>query len=193
MSSDLSNQHSSGRKSARDITVWDPLVRIIHWSVALAILLNSTVVDAESKLHDWIGYGVIGLVAVRLVWGIMGPRNARFTAFPPSPGRARAYVAKLKTGDRAVHLSHNPLGALMVYNIWMTLIFIGLTGYMMTTIRFFGVGWVEEAHELAFNWLMVSVVLHIAGVVIDTRRSGINLARGMITGRKNLPEGTKFE
>ena len=53
----------------------------------------------------------------------------------------------MMAGDRHVHLSHNPIGALMAYNIWASVIVIGLTGYMMTTITFFGAEWVEEVHE----------------------------------------------
>ncbi|MGV6847640.1 MAG: cytochrome b/b6 domain-containing protein [Marinibacterium sp.] len=173
--------------------VWDPLVRIIHWSVALGVLLNATVIDTESKVHAWIGYTVLSLVILRLAWAVLGPWNARFAAFPPSPVRALRYVAATMRGDRTVHLTHNPLGALMVYNIWATLIALGVTGYMMTTIRYFGIDWVEEVHDLAFNWLMLSVALHVAGVVFDSRRTGVNLLRGMITGRKLIPKGTELE
>lgn len=189
----MASQHRGGRESARDLIVWDPLVRLIHWSLALMILLNGAFTDDESKLHEWVGYAALGLVAIRLVWALAGPAEARFSAFPPSPARAIRYARAALAGDRSVHLSHNPLGALMVYNLWMTVIAIGVTGYMMTTLRFFGIAWVEEAHELAFNWLMVSVALHVAGVAFDSWRSGVNLVRSMITGRKRIPEGTMTE
>ncbi len=162
------SEHSSGRESARDVVVWDPLVRLIHWSLALIILLNGIVIDDESKLHEWAGYAALALVATRLLWAVIGPRHARFTAFPPSPARAVWYVRSVLSRDRTIHLSHNPLGALMAYNIWLTVIALGVTGYMMTTIRFFGIDWVEELHELVFNWLMLSVGLHVAGVAFDT-------------------------
>ncbi|NNJ73673.1 MAG: cytochrome B, partial [Anderseniella sp.] len=90
--------------------------------------------------------------------------------------------------DKAVHLSHNPLGALMVYNIWLTVLALGVTGYMMGMIRFFGVDWVEEAHEIIFIWLLVSIALHVGGVTFDTWRSGVPLVRAMIDGRKRVPE-----
>lgn len=185
--------HSSGRASARDIAVWDPLVRLIHWSLALTILLNGAFVDAESKTHEWIGYTALALVGVRVVWGLIGPKHARFAAFPPSPARVIRHLGAMFSGDRTVHLSHNPLGALMVYNIWLTVIAMGVTGYMMTTITYFGIEWVEEAHEAVFDWLLISVALHVGGVVFDTKRSGVNLVRAMISGRKNIPEGRDVE
>jgi cytochrome b len=182
-------QQTSGRASARQVPVWDPLVRLIHWSLALMILLNGAFIEEESTTHEWIGYIALGLVGLRLVWAFIGPKHARFSAFPPSPARALSHLKAMLAGDRSVHLSHNPLGALMAYNIWASVIVIGVTGYMMTTITFFGIDWVEEVHEAVFNWLVVSVVLHVAGVGFDTWRSGVNLIRAMINGRKSIPEG----
>ena len=180
---------ASGRASAREVPVWDPLVRLVHWSVVLTILLNGVFLDAESDAHEWVGYIAIGLVGLRLVWALIGLKHARFSAFPPSPGRAIRYLQAMRARDRSVHLSHNPLGALMIYNIWLSVIAIGVTGYMMTTITFFGVNWVEKVHEAVFNWLVLSVALHVAGVAFDSWRSGVNLVRAMINGRKIIPEG----
>lgn len=186
-------ERTSGRVSAREVAVWDPLVRLIHWSLALTILLNGTFIEDESKTHEWIGYIALGLVGVRLVWALIGPKHARFSAFPPSPARAVHYLRAMLAGERTIHLSHNPLGALMAYNIWLSVIGIGLTGYMMTTITYFGVDWVEEAHEVIFDWLIFSVALHVAGVAFDSWRSGVNLVRAMVNGRKSIPEGSEVE
>lgn len=181
-----------GRSGAHEILVWDPLVRLIHWLVALAVLVNS-IVDDEGALHQWVGYGALGLVAIRLVWGLIGPRNARFSAFPLSPSGAIAHIGAVLRGDQTVHLSHNPLGALMVYNIWATIVALGVTGYMMGTFRFFGIEWVKQAHEIAYTWLVASVALHVAGVLIDTWRTRVPLLAAMLTGRKRIPAEAKME
>lgn len=187
------SDHELGRSGARDIAVWDPLVRLIHWSLALTVLLNGAITEEEGTAHEWVGYVALALVATRLLWALVGPRPARFSAFPPSPGRAVAYLRDMFAGRRTVHLSHNPLGALMVYNIWLTVIAMGVTGHMMTTIGFFGIDWVEEAHEAAFAWLIVSVALHVAGVMFDTWRSRVNLVRAMVGGRKRIPPGQEVK
>lgn len=182
-----------GRKSARDkrgILVWDPLVRLIHWGVVSMVLINAAIVAKDSPIHLWAGYTMLVLVGVRLLWGVIGTRSARFSAFPPNPFRALAYLRQMRSGDRTVHLSHNPLGALMVYNIWSTLLVIGATGYMMGTVKFFGIAWVEQIHELAYDWLLLSIAGHIAGVVFDTWRSGVPLVQAMLHGRKRIPKGT---
>ena len=179
--------------SSTQVKVWDPLVRVFHWSLVLAFGANALLTDPESNLHEWIGYVALALVGLRFVWAVIGPRHARFAAFPPAPRRALRPLRAVLKGDRTVHLSHNPLGALMAYNLWLTVIALGVTGYMMTTLTFFGVEWVEDAHELLFNWLILSVALHVAGVAFDSWRSGGNLARSMVTGRKRIPLGTNVE
>lgn len=184
---------NGGRAGARSFMVWDPLVRLIHWTLVLSIVLNGFVLEDESALHNWVGYLALGLVGVRLLWGLVGPRHARFSAFPPNPAAALRHMSSLSKGGTTVHLSHNPLGALMVYNIWATVLFIGATGYMMGMVRFFGVEWVEVAHELAFNWLLVSVALHVGGVIFDSWRSGVPLVKSMLHGRKEVPENRIIE
>jgi cytochrome b len=188
----INDTTDSGRIGAREIPVWDPLVRLIHWSLALCILLNAFS-EGEDDLHMWVGYVAAGLLAIRLVWGLIGPRPARFSSFPPRPAAALAHLRAMLPGqdrDRMVHLSHNPLGALMVYNIWGTVAAIAVTGYMMGTMRFFGIDWVEELHELAFDWLVLSVLLHVVGVVFDGWRTRVPLVRAMLTGTKRVPPGT---
>ena len=183
----------AGEAGIRTIPVWDPLVRLIHWSLVVTIILNGFVTEDESKLHEYVGYAALGLVVLRLVWGIVGPRHARFSAFPPNPFAALRHIRDTITARNVLHLSHNPLGALMVYNIWATVLVLCATGIMMGTIRFFGLEWVEEAHEAAFTWLMISVVLHLVGVVADSWLSGVPLVRAMIDGRKRVPADREVE
>ncbi|WP_319532740.1 cytochrome b/b6 domain-containing protein [uncultured Cohaesibacter sp.] len=176
-----------GGESSRDIPVWDPLVRLIHWTLVLTIFLNGAILDPEYDWHHWVGYLATGLVVVRLIWGFLGPTHSRFSAFPPNPFAAIRHIRAILKGDNTIHLSHNPLGSLMVYNIWLTILTMGVTGYLMGTLAFFGVEWVKELHEIAFNWLLTSIVLHIGGVIFETRQSGVHLVRAMINGRKRIP------
>ncbi|MGR3544108.1 MAG: cytochrome b/b6 domain-containing protein [Paracoccus sp. (in: a-proteobacteria)] len=186
----------SGRESARTdrtVQVWDPLVRLIHWGVVLMVVINAAIVAKDSPLHLWAGYTMLVLVGVRLLWGIIGSRPARFSAFPPNPFRALGYLKEMRRGDKTVHLSHNLLGALMVYNIWATLLVIAATGFMMGTARFFGVDWVAQTHDLAYDWLLISITAHVLGVVFDTWRSGVPLVQAMIHGRKRIPNDRPVE
>ena len=67
--------------------VWDPLLRLFHWSLVVTFTANAFFTDDESKMHEIIGYIVVGLIAFRLVWGMVGPKMARFTSFAPSGAR----------------------------------------------------------------------------------------------------------
>jgi cytochrome b len=96
-------------------------------------------------------------------------------------------VADIATGRRRVHLGHTPLGALMIYNLLLTLLVITASGYAATTFTFWGVRWVKEVHEAAVTWAEVSVVLHILAVIWESRRTGVNLPRAMVTGYKEVP------
>jgi cytochrome b len=185
-----------GRESARPartVAAWDPLVRSVHWIVAALVLLNGAVLDEEGSAHELVGYAALSLVGLRLLWGVVGARTARFSSFPPDPGAALSHLLSLTERPRTVHLSHNPLGALMVYNLWATLLALCVTGIMMTSVAFFGMDWVEEIHELLFDWLMISVGLHVAGVLLESRRTGSSLVRAMIDGRRRVPAGLDVE
>jgi cytochrome b len=110
---------------------WDPLVRLTHWVIAAAILLNGIVTDGGSAIHVWIGYAAFAFLVLRLVWGFVGTQEARFSAFPPSPRAALAHVSDILTGAPRQHASHNPLGALMVYAVWTSLAVVSVTGIIM--------------------------------------------------------------
>ena len=110
---------------------WDPLVKLTHWGVAVAVIANALVTEEGSGWHIWVGYGLAALLALRLCWGLIGPAEARFSAFPPSPRRALAHMGEIRRGEVIEHRSHNPLGALMVYAIWTCLVVIIATGIAM--------------------------------------------------------------
>lgn len=182
---------------------WDPIVRITHWSIALAVLANALVTEEGSGPHIWVGYGLAAILGLRLLWGFVGPAEARFAAFCPSPRKAIAHLHEIRAGQVTPHTSHNPLGALMIYAIWGCLLTIIATGIAMAgppplqdkpeaaEHRTTAVapqrheeegegeegeegeeGPLGEIHETAANLLYLLILLHLAGVIFETRRSG---------------------
>jgi len=111
---------------------WDPIVKLTHWGIVAAVIGNALVTEEGSGWHIWIGYGLAALLALRLLWGLVGPREARFGAFPPSLARASRHLGEIRRGEVTQHASHNPLGALMVYAIWATLLVVIGTGVAMS-------------------------------------------------------------
>jgi len=171
----------------KTVKVWDPLVRVFHWSLVLSFGANALLIDDDSKLHEWIGWVVFGLVAVRMVWGFVGSAHARFADFPPSASGATGQIAEMLRGERRIHIGHTPLGALMIYNLLLALVVICISGWLMTTDMFWGVEWPEELHEAAVTWAEISVLAHIVAVFVESRRTRVNLPRAMVTGVKEIP------
>ncbi|QDI76106.1 MULTISPECIES: cytochrome b/b6 domain-containing protein [Leisingera] len=168
--------------------VWDPVVRLFHWSLAAGFAANALVTDPEGNLHEYIGYAVAALIGIRVIWGLIGSRHARFSSFPPDAGAAAGQLSDIATGRIRRHPGHSPLGALMIYNLLLTITGIALTGYLMTTNMFWGIEWPEALHEALVSWAEISIVLHVAAVLFESRRTKVNLARAMVTGYK---EGTE--
>ena len=98
----------------------------------------------------------------------------------------------MATGRRTVHLGHTPLGALMIFNLIASILAICLTGWLMTTDAYWGVAWVEDWHEALVTWAEISVVLHVAAVLWESLRTGVNLPRAMVTGTKSVPLNAKL-
>ncbi|PWC34803.1 cytochrome b/b6 domain-containing protein [Azospirillum sp. TSO22-1] len=166
------------------IRVWDPFVRAFHWSVAGACAVDLTVLDDGKLAHRGIGYGVLALVGVRLVWGVVGTRHARFADFVPGPRALLAYLGALLRGREPRFVGHNPAAAMMILTLLALLIAIGATGWMQTLDAFWGVAWVETLHGGLANLLVVLVAVHVAAAVLESLRHGENLVLAMVTGRK---------
>jgi cytochrome b len=117
---------------------WDPLVRITHWAVAVAVLSNYLLNRAGGTWHVWIGWGLMAVLALRFAWGFVGPQEARFTSFLPNPFAALRHIGALlrKLGGTRDAMpeypSHNPAGAVMIYALWALLALISITGLVMT-------------------------------------------------------------
>jgi cytochrome b len=165
--------------------VWDPVVRITHWTVAVCVLLNFTVVSEHLELHEWVGYVALAMLVLRVIWGIVGSRRARFSSFPPSLAAAREHALSMFSHDRHAHESHNPLGALMVYALWGMLFAVSGTGILLENVGEASlIGRIaEEVHEVTANLLVLMAGLHVAGVLLESKLTGINLIRQMIGGR----------
>ena len=167
--------------------VWDIGVRSFHWLLVSGFAANALFIDEDSALHQQIGYAILALVSLRILWGFVGSRYARFASFPPSLSNAIEQLKEIATGEKKIHIGHTPLGALMIYNLIITLGLIGLSGYLMTTDMFWGAEWTEEFHEIAVTWAEISVVMHIAAVMFESKRTGVNLPKAMVTGYKEMP------
>lgn len=166
------------------VKVWDPFVRVFHWSLATLFLVAYVTGDEIERVHIAAGYTIAGLIVLRIVWGFVGPAHARFSNFVRSPRAIFAYLRDVALLRAPRYLGHNPAGGAMIIALLIMLTGTGLTGYMMTTDAFWGAKWVEEVHEVFANLTVGLIVCHILGVLISGFEHGENLVKSMITGRK---------
>ena len=172
---------------AAKVRVWDPLVRILHWTLVATVAAAWVTQEGAGRVHEWIGYAALAIVGLRIVWGIAGSRYARFSQFVRRPVPTIDYFREVLRGSEPRHLGHNPLGAWMIVALIANVALVGASGWLYTTDRYWGVEWVEELHEAFANALLVLVALHVAGVVLTSLRQRENLVAAMIHGRKRSP------
>ena len=175
---------AGGATPPATVKVWDPFVRVFHWSLAALFLLAYVTGDEVQNVHIAAGYAIAGLLALRIVWGFVGPRHARFGDFVRSPRAVFAYLRDVALLRAPRYLGHNPAGGAMVVALIVMLIGTGITGYMMTTDAYWGAEWVEEVHEVLANLTVGLVVVHVLGVLVASFEHRENLVKAMITGRK---------
>ena len=164
--------------------VWDLFVRVFHWSLVTCVVLNLWVLDDGEWAHEVTGYTASALVGLRVVWGFVGSRHARFRDFFPTPTRLKHHLAALLRGETPHHEGHNPLGALMMLALMGLVLSLGLTGWLQTTDRFWGEEWLQESHEWLANGLMLMAGAHALAAVVMGRLERVRLVRAMVTGRK---------
>jgi cytochrome b len=213
---DTNTVHTSrlDARTERKVRVWDPLVRVFHWSLVAAFAVAWLSAEELDTVHEIAGYVVAALVALRLIWGLVGSRYARFAQFLKGPRETLAYIGDLTRGRERRYLGHNPAGAAMIVALLVALSGTAFTGWLLdepgrvamlpdmpqiVAPAFAdgdeygeqgegGGGFVEEAHEVLANLLLLLVALHVAGVVLASFRHNENLARAMVTGDKRAPQ-----
>jgi cytochrome b len=179
----------------RRITVWDLPTRIFHWallSLVLAAFVSAQIGGNAMPWHGRFGIAIVGLLAFRLAWGVLGSTYARFTTFVRGPQTIRAYLKGEWHGA-----GHNPLGALSVLGMLAVLLAQALSGlFSNDDIAFKGPyaallslensANMTELHEINFVILAVLIGLHIAAIIFYTRVKKENLLKPMVQGFKDV-------
>jgi cytochrome b len=173
-------------RSAATVRVWDPLVRLFHWALVACFVVAWTTADDARQVHELAGYAIIGLIIVRIAWGFVGTKHARFSDFVQGPAVVLRHLADASRFRSKRYLGHNPAGGAMILALLVMLSIICASGFAMTTDAFWGVRWVETIHEAAVNLTLILIALHLAGVGTGCFEHRENLVRAMITGRKSI-------
>jgi cytochrome b len=175
---------AGGARPPAMVKVWDPFIRVFHWSLATLFLVAYLTGDQVEKVHIAAGYAIAGLIALRMVWGVVGPHHARFASFVRPPREVFAYLRDIGLLSAPRYLGHNPAGGAMIVALLVTLIGTCITGYMMTTDAFWGSQWVEDTHKYLANFTLGLVAVHVIGVLLASFEHRENLLKSMLTGKK---------
>lgn len=168
------------------VLIWDWPVRIGHWLLVAAFALAWLTGESETfrKVHAWAGGTVVGVIAFRLLWGLVGTRHARFASFVRGPRAVFAYVRGLLRPhpDEAVYAGHNAAGGWAIVGLLALGLLTGASGWAV--YQELGGEWLEEAHEVLAGAMLALAGVHVAGVIVSSLAHGENLVRAMFTGTK---------
>ena len=135
--------------------------------------------DELEGLHVFVGYVVMGLIAARLVWGVIGPKHARWWEFVRGPRAIKAYLGDVLRGHPARYLGHNPAGGAMAVALIAGLVLTTLSGLAAQSVH-----GLKDVHELIAYATLCLVPLHLLGIAVASFQHKENLVRGMIDGYK---------
>jgi cytochrome b len=175
------------------ILVWDCIVRVGHWLLAGSFIV--AYLSAESErwriLHVVSGCLVFAAVVMRVLWGIIGSRHARFTNFVSAPKHAIAYLKSLASRHPEPHTGHNPAGGWAVMGLLSLSLLASITGWM--AYNNMGGTKLGEWHELAANLALLLVIIHVAAVLISSYLHKENLPAAMFTGLRKGSLGDRIK
>jgi cytochrome b len=193
---------SPGQRPATeaDVTVWDPLLRLVHWSFPVLIAaMWWTAENSKWGLHRRFGLVLLGILAFRVLWGFLGPETARFGSFVKG---ARQVIAYLR-GGAGNAIGHSPLGG------WSTLALLGamlvqvslglfsgdpydgMTGPLNSLVGALTADRLTDLHETFFYVVLGFIVLHLGAIVYYSFVKGDDLLSPMVSGDRPPLAGVK--
>jgi cytochrome b/nitrate/TMAO reductase-like tetraheme cytochrome c subunit len=177
--------------------IWDLPTRLFHWALATSfgVAYLTSEGDRWRSVHVFFGYLLLALVIFRIFWGFAGSHYARFSSFWFSPKEALDYLKQVLARSAPRHVGHNPTGSIAIYILLALAVVVSVTGVLTLggdEQQGIAAGWftfsqiklMKGFHELAANGMLLVVLGHIAGVVVESVLHKENLARSMVTGFK---------
>jgi len=181
------------------IRVWDPLVRFFHWSLVAAFIIAFVTEEKFLTVHSWAGYLILILISIRIIWGFIGTRYARFSDFVYSPENIIQFLKDTLHLRAKRYLGHNPAGGAMIILLMVSLLITTSSGILLlgaeehagplahwfTQAGGFWSDVLEELHEFFANFTLLLVVIHVIGVILESLIHKENLVSAMLSGFKS--------
>ncbi|OGP13968.1 MAG: hypothetical protein A2052_04430 [Deltaproteobacteria bacterium GWA2_54_12] len=210
------------------VDVWDWPTRVLHWVNALLVISLIVLIlgvewmgelGIEKKLrrpvkewHAWLGQIFMITLSLRIIWGFIGNKYARFSDILPLKSwqwnaighNIKWYLSGFK-GRAARAIGHDPLAAVFYTVLFIVLISQAVTGMLLSGAEFntfpgtlFTAGMSEEAleglehtleefHEAGMLFLLFFIAAHLVGLVAHELKEKTGLLTSMVNGKKCLP------
>ena len=176
--------------------IWDLPLRLFHWLFALSIVASYVTAKLGfdwMQWHFYLGYWTIGLLVFRILWGIFGPRHARFGSFIRNPSAIWLYLKGMFHPDTTRSIGHNPVGGLMVLLMLLLVAVQAGTGLFTTdavvwagpynpSVSESTASFLSTVHNWNFNFIIGAVVLHIGAILFYAFYKKQNLVVPMLHG-----------
>ena len=120
--------HSNSLEQSNSIKVWDIFVRSFHWILVLAFFIAYITEDHFISLHSYAGYLILALLSLRVIWGLIGTRHARFSDFIYSPSDIKRFIKETLNFKAKRYIGHNPAGGAMILLLMLSLVICTVTG-----------------------------------------------------------------
>jgi cytochrome b len=192
----MANRHDPVNPQITQHVVWDPLIRLFHWSLVCFFFLAYLLNISWLSMHSHAGCTIALLILFRILWGFIGTLHARFSEFVTGPSRAAIYLTRLICGHTTATMGHNPAGSMMILTLLASLFLTASTGVALYAVQGSGPlagtlvsAWpghpLQTAHTFLADFTLVMIIVHVAGVLVTSRLQKQNLTWAMISGRKN--------
>lgn len=150
-------------------------------------------------VHVWAGYFIVMLIVFRVIWGFFGPEYSRISSFIYSVQNTFSHVKGLFLLRPRHYMGHNPLGAVMIFVLFTSLVVITATGLVvlggeenqgpLAGVIHYDFGYSSKTYHLYFSlFLMFLIAIHVGGVIFESWVAKENLVKSMITGSKIIEE-----
>lgn len=164
-------------------------IRLYHWAQAVTFLLASEVFEFGEMPHRVAGYGLLALIAARLLWGMVGTPEDRLKPYFHSPretGRELLALLRRQSG------SHQALGHSMALLLMLLMTATAISGYLQTTDRFWGEQWMMDLHGNLSSILTGLVLAHLSTQLLLAWHQPVSPLKRMLwpkpwPGRRKTP------
>lgn len=162
--------------------VWPYYIRLIHWIIALTVILNIFFLEEGDPPHRILGYIAVGLVIARFFLGVTDKKNQRFPALTLRWSAIKKQITSHFNGKPVDYEGHTPLASLVYVLIWGCLIALAISGWMMGLDAFWGDETLEDIHGAISNGLEILVIIHFIGIAVDSytfkRKTWLSMIKG---------------